>query len=227
VGLWSRVNGTGAVTGASSGPVHASLALTPGNLVVVGLSNFGGVLTPSDGSNTYIEIGQLTGGSTSMTLYYTIVTTGGTLTIGSATSAFAVIGVTQFSPGGGTITVDGTAVTNANGGTASASPNSGSIPITSGDLVVGVYGSASTGVISPVMPTLVDANFADVSGSNIAGALLYELNAPGATAVLSGTIPASLGWKFVAGAFTSTGGGAPSFLGRRTIYRRTGSRGAA
>jgi hypothetical protein len=199
---WSRVNGTGAVTGSSSGALRATLSLTPGNLVVVGMANFGGALTPSDGSNTYIELGQITPSGFNLTLYYTIVTTGGTLTIGSSTSSFGVIGITQFSPGGGTITVDGAAVTK---NATSTSPSSGSIPITSGDLVVGVYSSdaASTTAIVPTSPTLVDFNAADVAGSNIAGALLYELNASGTSAVLSGSIP-STAWAVVAGAFKST-----------------------
>jgi hypothetical protein len=201
MGTWSRVNGTGATTGSTSGPIHASLSLTPGNLVVVAMTNNNAFLTPSDGVNTYIKLGQLVVNPENLTLHYTIVTVGGTQTIGSATSGDGAMGITQFNPGGGTITVDDTAVTNVANSTG---PTSGNIPCSVGDLIVGGYTSESTSTFSPTAPTVADFNVATVSSHNFAGALLYNLSASANPSVLSGTIPASSLWGFIGAAFKST-----------------------
>jgi hypothetical protein len=199
MGIWSRVNGTGATTGSSNAPLQASLSLTPGNLVVVAMANNGTFLTPSDSANTYVKLGQMAVGTADLTLYYSIITAGGTKTIGAASSNVGVMGITQFNPGGGPITVDDTAVTN-NG--SSASPTSGNIPCTVGDLIVGGYGGQSTSTFSPTSPTVADFNVAEISSHNFAGALLYNLSAPANPSVLSGTITSSI-WAFVGAAFKS------------------------
>jgi hypothetical protein len=200
MGTWTRVNGTGATTGSTSGPLRASLSLTPGNLVVVAMTNTGAFLVPTDGVNDYIELDQFLLNPEHMSMYYTIVTVGGTQTIGSAASNNGMMGITQFNPGGGTISVDGTAVIKNSSGTG---PSSGNIPCTVGDLIVGGYTSESTSTFSPTAPTLADFNVANLTNSHFAGALLYNLDASANPAVLSGTITASV-WGFIGVPFKST-----------------------
>jgi hypothetical protein len=199
MGIWTRVNGTGSTAGGTSAPLQASLSLTAGNLLVVAMANNGTFLTPSDGANTYVKLGQMAVGTADLTLYYSIITSGGTKTIGAASSNVGAMGITQFNPGGGPITVDDTAVTN-NG--SSASPTSGNIPCTVGDLIVGGYGGQSTSTFSPTSPTVADFNVAEISSHNFAGALLYNLSASANPSVLSGTITSSI-WAFVGAAFKS------------------------
>jgi hypothetical protein len=197
---WTRVNGTEATAGGTDNVLRASLSLTPGNLVIVAMANDGAFLAPSDGSNTYIKLSQMSTSPLDLTLYYTIVTTGGTQTIGAPTSNVGAMGITQFNPGGGTISVDGTVATNNGGGTG---PTSGNIPCSVGDLIVGGYTSESASTFSPTAPTLADFNVATVSGKNLAGALLYNLSASANPSVLSGTITSSP-WAFIGAAFKST-----------------------
>jgi hypothetical protein len=201
MGTWTRVNGTGGTAGGTDNALQAPLSLTLGNLVVVEMANENAFLIPADGSNTYIKLGQMSFGILNLTLYYSIVTAGGTKTIGSTVpSNVGELGITQFNPGGGTISVDGTPVTN---GGSSVSPTSGNIACTPGDLIVGGYTSESTSTFSPTSPTIADFNVATLGGKNFAGSLLYNLSASANPAVLSGTITSNI-WAFVGAAFTST-----------------------
>lgn len=201
---WSYGQGNKA-SSASGTPSVSLTGVTVGDLLIVGVSAAATVTSLSDGHNTYTSLGNASP-SAHVTLFYSVVTTGGSLTITAGASASNwAMGVAEFSPGGGTIATTGSNPTAT--GTSTA-PATGNITISTPALVVGGFIAIAASSWSTSGNFTYDSN----SGSNYAGGISYgygmgywlAANASPQDPAL--TLSSSVGWGGVGAAFTTTGG---------------------
>jgi hypothetical protein len=213
MGAWTRVQSAGGASGTTS---SASLTgVTVGNLLVLaGLTGSGSDFSSvSDTHNTWHALAHAN--SNVSTIWYTIVTTGGSLTITTGSGSFSAICVTEFSPGGGTITTDGT----SSGATGSSTAGStGAITLTATDLAVGAIGEIGSGTgYTDAGGYTHDPNSVNyVGGTHYGVALVYNLTATTPTTPQV-TLNSSTTWYGVGAAFTSTGGGGATSNGQTLL----------
>ena len=178
---WTRVQSAGNVDTSGSGNNPVSLtSVAVGDLLVAAITNYDAEIgSIGDTVNTWHKIASKENVANIFytDLWYTIVTTGGSLTITGTTQAFSGLAVVEFNPNG-TITVDGTAAT-ASG--TSTSPASGNVTITTPDLAVGAFGlgNGAPYTWSNSGSFTVDSGSAAsyVSGSHYGVAIGYNLDA--------------------------------------------------
>ena len=216
---WTRVQSAGNVDSSASGNITVSLTgVAVGDLLVCAITTYGPAIgSIGDTVNTWHKLGSQIGSGAYTDLWYTVVTTGGSLTITGTTQAYSAIAVVEFNSGGGTISTDGSVVS-INGDT--SSPASGNITITTPALVVGGFGTcsvnsntwSSTG--SYTYDSTSGANF--VSGTHYGVAIGYNLAAASSPADPALSLSTLCQWAAVGAAFQATSaantGGGQSLL---------------
>jgi hypothetical protein len=206
---WTRVNGGGIFTGAASGNLAYSPGWTSvaGDLMVAVAANYGQLLgtgIQDSAGNTWTKLIAKSQGGANCEVWYSVLGTGGSLTVTAVGQAYCTLAVTEFSSGGGTISASGTPVGGgAFGATSLTLPN---ITITTPALVVAGMGTDSGATVW----TAGSGYTLDYSSGNgspvIAGALLYQLAASSSPAAPSATWTPSSAITGVGAAFLATAG---------------------
>jgi hypothetical protein len=211
--IWTHIQDFGSTdpTSSGTGTAVSGSSVTVGNLLVVAAGNFSAVLSgvTDSGGNTYTKLGGFSATGSSIDLWYTVVTTGGVLTVSCAGQSFGSIAVSEFNPGvGGTITKDGAAATNNGTGTALST---GNLTLTTPDLVVAGFANGETAqAFTPGAGYTAGTNTQYSPGNNVAVALVYNLNASSSPANPGGTLAGGTNtWAGVGCGFLSTGGSLP------------------
>ncbi len=205
---WSRINSWGNTNSTGSGNISVSATgVTVGNLLVAVVNNnTSAIASVSDGSNTYTSLGTKTGlNSSVLALYYSKVTTGGSLTITGNSQAFAAIAVIEFSPGSATIATDGA---NPSATASNTAPSTGNITVTVGDLVLGAFGlSGNNGITSSTNGNFIfdsTSASANVNGAHYGAAITYYLSAASSPQNPAMTVSGTTGWSAIGAAFKAT-----------------------
>lgn len=203
MGLWSYTQGVKAA--ASSGtPSITITGVTAGHLLVCGISAQSSVSSVSDGSNTW---NLLTSGV--LASFYTVVTTGGSLTITSASNTFWALGVAEFNPGGGAIAKAGGATPALASGN-SQTPLSSNYTVTTPCLGVGFFrtSSANGNTWSTNGNWIEDPNSSTnyLNTTNYGFGLSYWLSASSSPIASTISLASIAAWNAEVAGFTSTGG---------------------
>jgi hypothetical protein len=206
---WTYVNSGGTNNSASSGNTTLSWSPTIGNVLYAATANFSANITSiGDGHNTWSRVASkdVILGGTYLDLWSAPVTTGGALTITATGQSSGALGILEVTPSG-TVTADGSAVTNS--ASASETLSTGSITITGGDLVMGVFSSATTPFASWTPGSGYTAAFSYPYTSGVSVALLFEyaLNVSGPTANPGASTLSNNNMTAIGAAFLAVGGG--------------------
>jgi large repetitive protein len=191
---------------ATTATVAMTSSSTANNLMTVTVTpNANAVTSVTDSAgNTYtLAYSETATGSVASTVYYSQLTTGGTLTITVHFAGATVFGVSadEWSATTGTISI----VAHNLAAAASTSPSSGNVTWTNNILLLGTMAWTGTPSFTVGTGFTSAANQTPVAGESNGLAVEYILNTTSSPTAATGTLSASASWAAIGIAFQSSG----------------------
>jgi hypothetical protein len=212
IGLFNQLpaRATWAAVTANAGSAQSTVVtigsvtpVTAGNLVVVAISDSSATTAVTDSaSNTYTLAKNVVGGP-SLSVYYSVITTGGALTITATTTTFPGISAAEYSFTPGTISIAGT---NGTTSAANLTPSAGPVAFTRVPaLIIGAINNENAAeTLTPTAPFVVRTQSA-FSGAHYGNILFDYANALASPQTPGGTWGTSSAWAASGIAFQSSG----------------------